>query len=620
MSQTNPTQPERFDFHPAELHSKYLLERDKRLRTDGNAQYVDMTGSLEELVHDPYVEPGFSRAPVVREVDVAIFGGGFAGLLSAAELKRLGVEDLLIVEQGGDFGGTWYWNRYPGVRCDIESYIYLPLLEEVGTVPSEKYAHGAEIFAHCQRLGQHFRLYDQALFQTSVKNAVWDDDAGRWLVETDRGDQIRARFVVAANGSMHLPKLPGIPGLETFEGKAFHTSRWDYRYTGGDSGGNLTGLAGKRVAIVGSGATAIQITPIVAEWAEHLYVFQRTPSGVDARNNRNTDPAWFGGQPAGWQRRRMDNFLSVVMGVQEIDDMVDDRWTSVWSRLNGPAPTGSDGLPSDPDLARQMLDYETMEGVRARVGSIVSDPKTAEALKPWYNFFCKRPLYSDTYLQAFNRRNVTLVDTHGKGVERVKETAIHHAGEDFPVDLIIFATGFRTGSYVFDGGRYRIVGRDGLTLGEKWASGVRSLHGIQAHQFPNLFIIGGYAQASAGINYQNIAAPQADYVGAAISTALSNNYKVIEVSKSAEDRWAQAMIDKHMDRSKFESECTPGYYNNEGSAKEGPSLWSSLYGGGPLEYIEVCREWSRNGMHRDMIITPGEAPAAVGGLSIQSAG
>lgn len=604
MTDHIPANPAAFDFDPDKLHEKYLHERDKRLRADGDKQYIALEGKFEDLVHDPYVEPGFTRPAVSEDIDVAIFGGGFAGLLSAAELKRLGVESMRIIEQGGDFGGTWYWNRYPGVRCDVESYIYMPLLEEVGTVPSEKYAHGAEIMAHCQSLGRHFNLYEQTLFQTSIKSVTWDQASGRWIIRTNRDDEIRARFVIGANGSMHLPKLPGIPGLENFKGKEFHTSRWDYNFTGGNTYGNLTGLADKRVAIIGSGATAIQIVPVVGQWAKHLYMFQRTPSGVDARNNRPTDVEWFKQQTPGWQRKRMDNFLATVMGVQGIEDLVNDRWTEVWSRLNGPIPEDITGTGIDPDLFRQMLDYETMEAVRTRVDQIVKDPACAEALKPWYNFFCKRPLYSDDYLDTFNRPNVTLVDTQGQGVERITENGIVHGGQEYPVDLIIFATGFRTGAYIFDGGGYELIGRNGLTLKDKWATGVKSLHGIHTRDFPNFFIVGGYAQASAGINYPNIAAPQADYVAATIHAGLKAGYKVMEVSADAEARWGQTMIDKYVDRSNFEIECTPGYYNNEGNVEGSSTLWSSLYGGGPIEYTQLCEQWrDGTGIERDMDVT-----------------
>jgi cyclohexanone monooxygenase len=166
-----------------------------------------------------------------------------------------------IIEKGGNFGGTWYWNRYPGAACDIESYVYLPLLEETGFIPLEKYSKGQEILEYSKAIARHFALYRDALFQTEVTDLSWDDEAQRWIVSTERGDKIRARFVAMANGPLHRPKLPGISGIETFKGHSFHTSRWDYDYTGGDPSGGLTRLADKRVGLIGTGATAVQCVP-----------------------------------------------------------------------------------------------------------------------------------------------------------------------------------------------------------------------------------------------------------------------------------------------------------------------------------------------------------------------
>src|SRR5207248_516494 len=182
-------------------------------------------------VDDPYVEPGFTRAPIVEELEALVIGGGFGGMMAAARLREAGVKDLRIVEKGGDFGGTWYWNRYPGAMCDIESYIYLPLLEEIGYVPKEKYTHAPEILAHSRAIGEHFNLYDNACFQTEVTELRWDDDDERWIVSTNRGDAMKARFVISSSGPLHRAKLPGIPGIDTFAGHSFHTSRWDYAYT-----------------------------------------------------------------------------------------------------------------------------------------------------------------------------------------------------------------------------------------------------------------------------------------------------------------------------------------------------------------------------------------------------
>ena len=277
--------PARKPIDPDALRAKYREERDKRLRGDGIGQYRALDGDFARFLDDPYVTPGFTREPIEEELNVVVIGGGFSGLCTGGRLREAGVEGLRMIETGGDFGGTWYWNRYPGVQCDIESYVYLPMLEELGSMPTQKYAYGPEIFAHAQNIARHFDLYRDALFQTQVTGLVWDEATAHWIVSTNRGDRLRARFIVLANGPLSRPKLPGIPGIETFEGKLFHTSRWDYDCTGGDTTGGLTKLRDKRVGVIGTGATAIQCVPHLGEWAEHLHVFQRTPSSVDARKN-----------------------------------------------------------------------------------------------------------------------------------------------------------------------------------------------------------------------------------------------------------------------------------------------------------------------------------------------
>ena len=298
-------------YDPDALHAKYLAERDRRIRPDGLAQYTEVVAEFSRYVDDPYVEPGFTRAPVFDEVECAIIGGGFGGLLMGARLREAGYENLRVVESAGDFGGTWYWNRYPGAMCDVESYCYLPLLEELGYIPKHKYSFAPEILEHSRHIARHFRLYDNALMQTTITDMRWDEAAQRWIISTNRGDKFRAHTVMMANGPLSRPKLPGIPGINDFKGHTFHTSRWDYAYTGGDSFGNLEGLKDKRVGIIGTGATAVQCVPHLGASAKELYVFQRTPSSVDVRNNRETDMEWAAGLEPGWQKRRMENFSSI---------------------------------------------------------------------------------------------------------------------------------------------------------------------------------------------------------------------------------------------------------------------------------------------------------------------
>jgi cyclohexanone monooxygenase len=585
------------------LRAKYLEERDKRLNDMAGRQYIAAEGEFADFTDDPYVEPGFHREPRNEAVDVVIVGGGFAGLLTAAELVKRGIESFRIIEQGGDFGGTWYWNRYPGVRCDIESYCYMPLLEEVGTVPSERYAEGAEIFAHCQAIGRHYDLYRRALFQTKVTRIAWDEITARWTVESDRGDTIRARFVTVGQGPLAKVKLPSTPGIRDFKGRIFHSSRWDYGYTGGDAASRMTGLADKRVAVIGTGATAVQIVPRLAEDAAQVTLFQRTPSAIDERNNAATDGNWFAGQPKGWQRERMRNFLSVITCVPVHENVVGDRWTDFWIRFGAAmAERHRTGDPTPPGELMQRIDYSKMEELRAHVAATVNRPDVARALQPWYNYLCKRPLYSDDFLQAFNRDNVELVDTDGRGVERITGSGVVAGGVEYPADCIILATGFDVGAGPHKVGGYEAVGRGGQTLDAKWKHGVRTLHGTQMSGFPNFHIVGGTAQGTTAFNFTHTLSMQAEHATAIIERCLAKGIRTMEVTPQAEDRWQATMADKHVDHQHFYEECTPGFLNNEGDYKERPTFIGATYGGGPLEYEQVIAEWRRTGIERDATI------------------
>ena len=457
-------------FDPQELRRKYDFERDRRLRPDGAAQYQDIDGDLDHYKDDPYITERIARAPVQETVEVVILGGGFGGLCMAARLEEAGIRDFRLIERAGDFGGTWYWNRYPGAQCDVESYIYLPLLEETGYMPKEKYSFGPEIFAHAQRIGRHYDLYPRSYFQTQVREQRWDEAEARWVVTTDRGDQIRARHVIISSGSLNRPKLPGLPGLRKFKGHTFHTSRWDYDYTGGSyEGGSLDKLADKRVGIIGTGATGIQCIPHLGKAAKHLYVLQRTPSSVDLRRNSPTDPAWFKSQKAGWQRDRNDNFTCLLVGVPVEEDLVNDGWTEIFKSL-GQLMDGSGGSNLTAAEIKQLgeiVDYQHDNRIRTRVAETVADDATADALKHYYRPWCKRPTFNDEYLPTFNRANVTLVDTGGQGVERVTEKGVVVDGVEYELDCLIFATGFEVSRATYTHqAELEIVGRDGVKLGE----------------------------------------------------------------------------------------------------------------------------------------------------------
>lgn len=398
--------PDDLGFDIKALRTKYREEREKRLRADGNDQYVEVKGDFARYVDDPYVEPGFTREPVIDEVDVLVIGGGFGGLQTGARLRDAGVKDICMVERGGDFGGTWYWNRYPGAQCDVESYVYMPLLEELNYIPTRKYAGASEILAHSQAIGRHYNLYEKAFFQTQVTELRWDDGISRWIVSTNRDDRIQARFVAIANGILDRPKLPSIPGIKDFRGHTFHTSRWDYAYTGGSQDESLEGLRDKRVGIIGTGATAVQCVPRVGETAQQLYVFQRTPSGIDVRANSDTDPEWAASLKPGWHKNRVENFNALVSGVPQSEDLVNDGWTDLIGKTIERLMRGTAGDSSGRSIMEimEISNFEKMNEIRARVDELVKDPETAEALKPYYQMFCKRPCFHDEYLQTFNRR------------------------------------------------------------------------------------------------------------------------------------------------------------------------------------------------------------------------
>ena len=588
------------DFDPAALKAKYLEERDKRLRDDGNEQYVEVTAEFSHYVDDPYVEPGFSRAPLQDEVEVAIIGGGFGGLLMAARLREAGFDDIRMIEKAGDFGGTWYWNRYPGAMCDVESYCYLPLLEELDYMPKHKYSFAPEILEHSKRIARHYNLYENACLQTAITQLSWDAQDNRWIIETDRNDRMRARYVAMANGPLSRPKLPGIQGINDYKGHTFHTSRWDYNYTGGNSFGNLSGLKDKRVGIIGTGATAVQCIPHLGEWAKQLYVFQRTPSSIDERNNHETDQAWAKSLEPGWQQKRMDNFNVLVSGGDQPEDLVADGWTDIMRNLTGIAAKlasrklGRRLTKGERAELMELADYKKMNAVRARAQKIVNDEKTAELLQPWYRQFCKRPCFHDEYLDTYNRDNVTLVDTNGRGVERLTETGVVANGEHFEVDCLIFATGFEVGTSYTRRSGYDIVGRGGQTLSEHWQEGLRTFQGLTSHGFPNCFFL-GFTQTAVTVNVPHALNEQAKHVAHILQKARDLGTPTVEPTAQAEEDYVQEIAKSANVGARFYAECTPGYYNSEGKRGNRSGFFSDMHSAGAIKFFKLLKDWRDEG-------------------------
>ena len=578
------------------LRKKYQQERDKRIRSDGSEQYQFASGDWAGFSSDPFIDKPLQREPLNDFIEVAVIGGGLGGLLLGARLKEQGVDDIRVIDESGDFGGTWYWNRFPGAMCDIESYIYMPLLEEMGYMPSEKYASGDEILAYFQRIAKHYSLYNNACFQTSVTELTWSDADNYWLVKTNRGDCIRARYVCMSNGILNRAKLPSLPGLETFKGKMFHTSRWDYDYTGGSTKAPMTGLNNKRVAIIGTGATAIQCVPALAKDAEHLYVVQRTPSAVDVRDNGPTDPEWAKSLSSGWQQQRVFNFDAIVTMIENGTDMVADGWTEISRRaleiIN--AQGGIQNVPPE-ELAQllEQIDMDVMEAVRSRVDDTVKDTETAAALKPWYRRNCKRPCFHDEYLPTFNRDNVTLVDTDGQGVERITETGLVVGGQEIEADCIILATGFDfIGDYPERAG-YEIIGRQGKALGDKWSDGYRTLHGMQSNGFPNCFILAN-KQATFSYNYTYLAEQQATHIAHIIGETRRKGYSVVEVTPQAEQEWVDYVLALPDTSSDLIDQCTPGIYNMEGTSGDNRNAQDRPIPVA-IQFFSILNEWRIKG-------------------------
>ena len=571
-----------------EVRARYRSEREKRIRPDGNAQFQSFTGDFADFDTDPWVEPGFTRDPIVDNTTAVIVGGGFAGMLTAIQLTRHGIRDFVIVEKAGDFGGTWYWNRYPGCMCDVESYTYLPLLEETGYMPTEKYASAAEIFGYCQLLGEHFDLYPHALFQTEIESAAWDDNEGRWQIVASRGDRLSSRFFVTAGGILHKAKLPCIPGIQDFEGHMFHTARWDYSITGGSPTDPMDKLGALRVGIIGTGATAVQLVPQLARAAKEVYVFQRTPSAVGVRNNGPTDEGWFRSLEPGWQEERLQNFTKAVTGQHPEPNLVDDGWTEFMWHDTQQQPADEAEM-----LELERLDLQTMEALRARVDREVHDPETAEKLKPWYGKHCKRLCFHDEYLPAFNEAHVHLVDTDGRGVDRVTATGVVFDGVEYPVDLLIFASGFEVTTALEHRLGFDPTGRDGVTLGERWADGAHTLHGVLSATFPNLLII-GTIQAGFGVNFVHFLSESARHVAWIVATAEEEGIRSIEATVEAEEEWLFVLYGVAMGLRAYSSTCTPGYYNSEGTPGPGGAR-NLVYPGSLMHYVGYLERWRSAG-------------------------
>lgn len=619
INETSAGLPSADEISIPSLKQKYRHERDRRMRSEGQCQYVKPTenfaGGYEA---DPYT-PLKARAPISEDRDVVIVGAGWSGIMAGVELRKQGIDNFRTVDHAGDFGGVWYWNRYPGLQCDNDAYCYLPLLEETGFMPSKKFTDGAEIREYAQSIARKYDLYRGALFHTMISALRWDENLKRWKISTRQGDEIRARFVIMANGLLNIPKLPGIPGINEFRGHVFHSARWDYDYTGGSQAEPvLHRLADKRVAIVGTGATAIQLVPFLGRYAKEFFVLQRTPSCVDTRRNSPTDPEWVKTLKPGWQAARRANFHR---GANECllrgeKDLIGDIWTEVNCNLAAELEQQDwPELTAEQFAARyEEMDFRVMERLRRRVDDIVKNPDTAEILKPWYRYQCKRPTSNDDYYDTFNLPGVKVLDVSAsQGVERMTEKGFVVDGVEYDVDCMIFASGYEVTSdldrrWGFD----TFVGRNGLSMYDNWKGQYKTLHGVMTHGFPNLFIIGlnqGGLNSSLTQNFET----QSGHIAYVIQQAFSRGLVAVEASKEAQDNYVKHIRDTAIDRTQWISECTPGYFNNEGKPdidENGNEKFrfylGEVYGPGWDAFVGLLEGWREQGDLAGLLLTCGQ--------------
>jgi cation diffusion facilitator CzcD-associated flavoprotein CzcO len=589
------------------LRQKYRHEKERRLRTEGQAQYVRPAGGIApDYATDPHT-PVVARTPVSEDIDVIVLGAGWGGIMASYHLAQAGITNFRNIDSAGDFGGVWYWNRYPGIQCDNDAYCYLPLLEDMGFMPSKKFSDGSEIQAYAKAIATKYGFAGRALFHTLVNTLRWDEALQRWRVGTSRGDDIRARHVIMACGVLNMPKLPGIPGIETFKGKMFHTARWDYEYTGGSYGTPvLDKLSGKRVAILGTGATSIQATPHLAKHARQLYVIQRTPSTVDERPNPPTDPEWQKSLRPGWQAERQANFhrAAMEMFAPGEPDLICDIWTEIARNLA--AEFAANGYPDSPEAfmaKREVVDYQVMERLRHRVEDMVDDPSTVEALKPWYRHLCKRPLSSDDFYPVFNRPNVKLIDVSDtKGVERLTEKGFVANGQEYEVDCMIFASGFEvTSDLERRWGIDAVEGRDGKSIYDHWRKGPLTLHGTMTHGFPNQYYI-GYIQGALNASVTEQFGRQGQHIAHIVSESLKHGLKAVEPSRQAQDDYVRTFNELQMDMSEYVNSCPPGYFNNEGVANAPWALFRS-WGPGWAAFQQMLEEWRARGDMEGLVLS-----------------
>ncbi|KAL8413401.1 hypothetical protein RB594_004870 [Gaeumannomyces avenae] len=596
----------------AKVLERYEAERNKRAGVANFKQRASTrTESLADLSRDPWVDyDALARQPAALkdgdDTQVVILGAGHAGLIFAAELIRAGFspDRLVVVDEAGGVGGTWYWNRYPGLTCDVEGYTYLPLLEETEFVPKHRYARGEEIRENAERIVKKFGV--RTMLCTTLLSADWDEGLRRWVLRFRRDlgpshADLNGEFVVHAQyflpqpGPLHVPSAPALPGLDEFRSnrKMFHTARWDYKYTGGtQENPELAKLKDKVVGIIGTGATSVQVVPELAKYAKHLYVFQRTPSYVGPRDQIETTPELWAevtAPGAGWQKARMTNlnrFLSDDPTATEADNMLKDGWSRArgFGGLIGSTRAYAADLSTPEAVAANVQDMVRRglpedERLRAHVREVVEDAATADKLTAWYAGWCKRPTFHQWYLQCFNRPNVTLVDTDGQGVEAYTAGGVVACGKEYKLDALVLATGFeQVAGRGLESVGAPIRGRGGRSLLQTLTDeGVYA--GTATVGFPNMFVasaLGGAASANTSSVYTMSARLAAHVLRTAEKTVAEREpgadlgRLVVEVDGEALQNWNELLRPKQGWFAGFGA-CPPTYFTLYNDPKQEPA-------------------------------------------------
>jgi cyclohexanone monooxygenase len=526
-------------------------------------------------------QPDAGGAPA-REVDVVVVGAGIAGLYALKRLRDDGLE-VQVFEAASDVGGTWWWNRYPGARCDIESmdysYSFSPELEQEWTW-TERYATQPEILRYVNHVADRFDLRRQVQFDTRVTSATWEDDADRWTVTTDQGDTVSAQFCVMAVGCLSAAKDPEIDGIDTFAGPTYHTGRWPHE--GVD-------FSGQRVGVIGTGSSGIQSIPLLAQQADHLTVFQRTPNFAMPARNRPLDEAWVQERKATYRTHRAAMLESHTGVVVELHDQsalaVSEEEREATYEAAWEAGTLFALLASYNDLLIDPAANETAaEFVRRRIRELVHDPEIAELLSPrTYPFGAKRACLDTDYYATFNRPNVSLVDVRETPIVEITPTGLRTTAADFDLDALVFATGFdaMTGPLLGP----TITGRRGAALRDAWAAGPRSYLGISVAGFPNLFTITGPGSPSVLTNMIVSIEQHVDWVAACIASLRERELHTIEATPDAEAFW----VDHVNEVASFTLYPTADSWYMGANVPGKPRVFMP-YIGGVAYYREVCAD------------------------------